>query len=118
MTTTRRASAFGLDTPQVERLQDSLASKAHTEGKTHNFYHYPARCSHDVARTVIETFSKPGDVVLDPFMGGGTTIIEGLALGRRVIGSDVNALAHFVSDVRTTPLSQRDDRTLRSWARH
>lgn len=28
-------------------------------------------------------------------MGGGTTIIERLSLGRRVIGTDVNALAHF-----------------------
>src|SRR2546425_5884094 len=94
-----------LRSSSLDRLKASLLSKAHTEGKTHNFYHYPARCSHDVARAAIEAFSKPGDWVLDPFMGGGTTVIEGLSLGRRVIGTDVNALAHFVSDVRTTPLS-------------
>jgi hypothetical protein len=38
-------------------------------------------------------------------MGGGTSIVEGLAQGRQMLGIDVNALAHFVTTVRTTPLS-------------
>jgi adenine-specific DNA methylase len=37
------------------------------------------------------------NVVLDPFMGGGTTIIEGLRLGCKVIGVDVNPVAWFVT---------------------
>ena len=50
-------------------------------------------------------------------MGGGTAIIEGLALGRSMIGVDLNALAHFVARVRTTPLSIEDEARLRHWAR-
>ncbi len=92
------------------------SSYSYTSGATHNFYHYPARFAPDIAKAVIEAFSNKGDVVLDPFMGGGTTIIEGLRLGRRMAGSDLNALAHFVTDVRTTPLSVQDETALRRWA--
>jgi hypothetical protein len=49
-------------------------------------------------------------------MGGGTTIIEGLALGRRLIGVDINALAHFVTTVRTRPISSEDENEIRRWA--
>src|SRR5438552_2186180 len=37
-----------------------------------------------------------GKVVLDPFMGGGTTVVEALRLGCKVIGADLNAVAWFV----------------------
>ena len=53
--------------------------------------------------------------MLDPFMGGGTTIVEALALGRRVAGLDINGLSHFVTQVKTTPLSKRDASQLLNW---
>lgn len=50
-----------------------LVSAARTEtpvaGLTHDFYAYPARFSPVFASTAIELFSRPGDLVLDPFMG-------------------------------------------------
>lgn len=92
------------------------SSYSYTSGKTHNFYHYPARFSPDIARCVVEHFSRPGDAVIDPFMGGGTSVIEALSTGRRIIGVDINSLAHFVADVRTTPLSPRDEDSVRRWA--
>ena len=48
-------------------------------------------------------------------MGGGTTIVEALALGRRVAGLDINGLSHFVTQVKTTPLSKRDASQLLNW---
>src|SRR2546426_1460404 len=41
--------------------------------------------------------SFAGKIVLDPFMGGGTTIVESLRLGCSVIGVDVNPVAWFVT---------------------
>lgn len=38
----------------------------------------------------IKLFTKPGDTVLDPFMGSGTTIEAANDLGRRAIGIDIN----------------------------
>ena len=90
----------------LEQLTAALNSSRHTGGSTHNFYLYPARFSPEIARTIIALFSQPGDSVLDPFMGGGTSIIEGMMLGRRMVGIDLNALAHFVASVRTRPLSE------------
>jgi hypothetical protein len=109
---------MNLSATRVAQLHEALATARYSDcaGTTHGFYHYPARFSPDVARTVIELFSERNDVVLDPFMGGGTSIIEGLCLGRRMVGSDINALAHFVTMVRTAPLSVNDGHELRMWA--
>ena len=104
------------DSTPVQQLAGALHSSRYTTGSTHNFYLYPARFSPEIARTVIELCSEPGDSVLDPFMGGGTSIIEGIMLSRRMFGVDLNALAHFVASVRTRPLSAADAAALRSWA--
>lgn len=52
-----------------------------------------------------------------PSWGGGTAIIEGLSLGRSMVGVDLNALAHFVASTRTRPLSKNDEECIRQWAR-
>lgn len=98
------------------QLKHAMASAKVTAGSTHNFYLYPARFSPEIARTVIELFSSPGDWILDPFMGGGTAVIEALSNGRSVVGVDLNRLAHFVARVRTTPVSSKDERAIRRWA--
>ncbi len=49
-------------------------------------------------------------------MGGGTTIVEALSLGRKAVGVDINSLAHFVTTVKTTPLSDRDFVVLEEWS--
>jgi adenine-specific DNA methylase len=49
---------------------------------------------------VFEMFYQPvrltGAVIFDPFMGSGTTIGEGLKLGARSIGRDINPVSHFI----------------------
>jgi hypothetical protein len=94
----------------------ALHSKARVSGRSHSYYRYPARFPPDFAREAITAFTRPGDVVLDPFMGGGTSAVEALALGRKFIGVDVNPISHFVSKVKTTPLSDRDASILLDWA--
>jgi hypothetical protein len=100
----------------VRAALEQATGYSYLSGSTHHFYHYPARFAPPIAREVINGFSKKGDWVLDPFMGGGTTIIEGLALDRRLIGVDVNALAHFVTTVRTRPISIDDETAIRQWS--
>ena len=100
----------------TSRLMRTLNTASRVSGHTHGFYQYPARFHPDVARAIILDFSSAGGWILDPFMGGGTSVIEALALGRQIIGSDVNSLANFVSDVRTTPLSPNDTTEILRWA--
>lgn len=96
-------------------FQTAFHSADRVQGLTHDFYKYPARFSPQFVRSILNALTEPGDYVLDPFMGGGTTIVEALASGRRVVGSDINELSHFVTRVKSTPLSRQDMREIRAW---
>ena len=89
-------------------------SKSRVSGYTHSFYTYPARFSPQFARAAIETFSAPGDLVADPFMGGGTTLVEARALSRLSVGTDISELAEFVSRTKTSILSHKESRAVRA----
>lgn len=80
-------------------------------------YKYPARFSPVFARTAIDVFTKPGDLVLDPHVGGGTTLVEALASGREGVGVDISTLAEFVATVKCTIYSEAQLYTLEAWAR-
>jgi len=45
-----------------------------------------------------------GMVILDPFMGGGTTVVEALRLGCKVIGIDLNPVAWFIVKTEVEPV--------------
>lgn len=49
-----------------------------------------------------------GAVVLDPFMGGGTTVVEALRLGCKVIGIDINPIAWFLTKKEIEPVDLAD----------
>jgi hypothetical protein len=53
----------------------------------------------------IERFCKSGDIVYDPFMGRGTTLIEAQLHGCRAIGNDINPLSHVLAGPRLDPPS-------------
>lgn len=65
------------------------------------------------ARVCIEKLTQPGDTVLDPFMGSGTTLLAAIRLGRRGIGFDLDGAAvdiakgriHELCSARATPQS-------------
>lgn len=49
-----------------------------------------------------------GAIVLDPFMGGGTTVVEALRLGCKVIGIDINPVAWFITKKEIEPVKLKD----------
>jgi adenine-specific DNA methylase len=61
----------------------------------HLDHHDADHTGHGCAIELIEHHCKD-KIVLDPFMGGGTTVVEALRLGCKVIGVDVNPVAWFI----------------------
>jgi hypothetical protein len=83
---------------------------------THYLFRYPAKFHPPVAAYLIESFSKRGDKILDPFCGSGTLLVEGAIAGRQLVGVDVDPVATFVARVKSTPLkSARSRNELRNF---
>lgn len=101
---------------ELQQLLDAMNYRGVVSGLTHDFYRYPARFSPIFARVAIELFTKPGDTILDPFSGGGTSLVEALAIGRNAVGVDISRLAAFLGKVKTSVFSQVDLDILLDWA--
>jgi DNA modification methylase len=99
-------------------LANAALDRQPVSGWTHNFYRYPARFSPRFAAAAIAQFSSPGDLILDPYMGGGTAIVEGLVAGRHMVGNDLNSLAAFVTKAKTTRLDTAEVDAVRLWILH
>lgn len=111
----KRQKTIELNPSATKSIMDSALSTSVVNGLTHNFYRYPARFSPNFVRQIIQHFTKPSDLVVDPFVGGGTTLVEARALGRCAIGIDINSLATFVTKAKTTPLINNDVREIKNW---
>jgi hypothetical protein len=70
------------------------------EDLTHAFHSYPARMHPGVAAQLLEGLSDRRAVVLDPFCGGGTVLVEAMVADRRAFGIDLNPLALRIAEVR------------------
>jgi hypothetical protein len=112
-----RAPLLDIDVALADRLVSSAQNNAPVSGHTHAHYKYPARFSPLLVRAAIEAFTKPGDLVFDPFIGGGTTAVESLAAGRDVIGTDISSLAVFVTEAKVLHLDPADAEAFTQWAR-
>lgn len=58
-----------------------------------------------LARAAIALFSDPGDIVLDPFSGRGTTLLEAKLSQRRAFATDLNPIALALSKAKASTLS-------------
>lgn len=86
---------------------------AETSDYTHGMYSYPAKFIPQIPDRLIASLSLPGELVIDPFSGGGTTGVEALRLGRKFIGLDANPVAVLLGRIKTTALTTKDREELR-----
>ena len=108
-------SRRGTGMRDLSLLVESIHDKKPVSGFTHSFYRYPARFSPRFAEAAITAFTEPGEVVYDPFMGGGTSLVEAMRLGRKSVGTDLNSLAVFIAKTKTTLLTDGDISGIREW---
>lgn len=90
------------------RIDDRWSFKtANTKEYTHCYHTYPAMMIPQVARTLIEEYGPKGkfDLLFDPYMGSGTSLVEASLKGINSVGTDLNPLARMMSKVKTTHYS-------------
>ena len=73
--------------PQTDRLANNVWMDFPHMGSVTD---YPTEKSEEMLERVLEWASKPGELVLDCFIGSGTTVAVAQKLGRRWIGCDIN----------------------------
>ncbi len=80
----------------------SLRSTVNDE---HSFTEYTTQCPPEIAERLINDFSNPGDVILDPFAGSGTTLDVAQKLYRKAIGIDIGTMAVKVARKRLSKVT-------------
>ena len=80
---------------------------------SHGYHRYPAKFIPQLARRCILENSDENDLVADTFCGCGTTILESLIYGRKVVGTDINPVATLISKAKTTPIEPKQVRQIK-----
>lgn len=75
-----------------------------SESKFSPIHWYPGRYVSQLPATFIGLLTRPNAVVLDPFVGSGTTLVEAQRLGRQAIGIDLNPVACLIARAKTLRL--------------
>jgi adenine-specific DNA methylase len=107
----------------IEKLNEIALKEAHSKKPIYQIHKWFARRVGSIFRMIILTTFLPqdisetelwrkfyqktdlgGKIILDPFMGGGTTVIEALKLGCKVIGIDIHPVAWFIKKKLVEPL--------------
>ncbi|MCP1339401.1 site-specific DNA-methyltransferase [Idiomarina sp. M1R2S28] len=77
---------------------------------THKFHRYPGKFIPHVPRWALDKYLSPNDsskLVLDPFMGSGTTLVESSIFGVSSYGLDIDPIARLISKVKTASYDLR-----------
>ena len=81
----------------------------------HSFHHYTAKFIPQIPQNIIKQFRKKGDVVFDPFLGSGTTIVEGKLLGHSSYGIEINPLSIKIANSKVNLINFNDLNNFLKW---
>ena len=95
--------------PEPNGVYEIIPDKAKIVSSTNRLFNkYPTRYISAVPRFAINKYSIPGDSVLDPFCGSGTTAIEAMLLSRNALSIDIDPFARLLIKAKTTVYSEAD----------
>ena len=91
------------DYASIEPIRDTIIPKKHSA--RYGMHMYFTRRPFNVIHEYIKHFTNLGDVVLDPYVGSGVTVVEALATKRKAIGVDLAPLACLITkNIAVSPI--------------
>jgi len=78
---------------------DALTEKERTK-HVHGIHPYKGKYIPHLVEYFLERYFKPGDIVIDPFMGSGTTLIQALEMGIHSIGIEISPFNCLIAEVK------------------
>jgi len=93
---------------QLDRVDWNFTGSRTLEQSVHSLHWFPGNFIPEIPSFLAQIISKPGDTILDPFCGSGTTGIEALRLGRHSLMSDVNRAGLQVAEGKLALLQGND----------
>jgi len=82
---------YAVDYPDMRPLPEIKDLMKQSAKRHFGVHPYFTKQVWNVVQEYIKNFTRPGDLVLDPFGGSGVTLVEALILGRRAIQVDIRA---------------------------
>ncbi len=105
-TTSATANPKGQFDYATRPLLEEIPVKKQQAKRHFGVHGYFTKQSWNVVADYIKNFSKPGDLVLDPFGGSGVTAIEALMTERKAISVDLNPMAVFIVQSLIIPVEE------------
>ncbi len=96
-------STNDINFPQSDIIMGEFWTSKQRQASSLHEISYRACFKPQLPKYFILKFSNRGDKIYDPFMGRGTTLLEGALLGRRIVGNDVNPLSKILLNPRLNP---------------
>jgi hypothetical protein len=93
----------------LDRVDWNFSGSATPGTSIHSLHSFPGNFIPQIPAYLIQLLSEPGDTVLDPFCGSGTTAIEAALLGRRSWMSDINTASLQVTRGKVAVLRSADN---------
>lgn len=89
---------------ELDRVNWSFPSTGTGEGSVHTLHRFAGNFIPQIPAHLIQILSSPSDLVLDTFVGSGTTVIEALRLNRNAVGTDRSRACVFIADAKLQAL--------------
>ena len=105
---------FLMEQSQLNKLTDNIevwttsASNRALAYHSHGIVRYFGKFPPPIARHLMKTYTKKGDLVIDPMCGSGTTALESLLLDRKAVCIDVNPLSVLLTKVKSTHIDEAE----------